>query len=226
MTVFVYSLLFAIALISAAMVVFSRHAVYNALYLIVTMVSLAGIFVLINAELAAVFQVLVYAGAIIMLFLFVIMLLNQTEWRRTPMATRGVRMLAAPLFIVFLIQVGVLAFQYGAEVEFDPSRAEAVTYYDVGLVLLTRYLYAFEFTSILLLVAIVGALVLARRSQTGPAGAPQRPAGGHAALAGYAMGRGHSSPTGHHEATGESGAGGASATGESSAGPAGAGEAH
>lgn len=160
---FVYSILFALTFLSALMVVFSRHVIYSALYLIVTMVSIAGIFVMINADLAAVFQILVYAGAIIMLFIFVIMLLNQGMEIERPIATRRIRQLAVVFFVLFLVQVFAVVMNATGEVRFDPALAEKVTYREVGLVLLTRYLYAFEMTSIMLLVAVVGAMQLAGR---------------------------------------------------------------
>lgn len=160
---FVYSIFFALTFLSALMVVFSRHAIYSALYLIVTMVCIAGIFVMINADLAAVFQVLVYAGAIIMLFLFVIMLLNQGMEIERPIATRRIRQLGVVFFVLFLVQVFAVVMNATGDVQFDPSLAEKVTYREVGLILLTRYLYAFEMTSIMLLVAVVGAMQLAGR---------------------------------------------------------------
>lgn len=160
---FTYSTLFALTLLSAVLVVFSRHAVYSALFLIVTMISIAGIFVLINAQLAAVLQILVYAGAIMMLFLFVIMLLNLRQENEPPPETRNVRRLAIVFFIVFLIQGSVLVLRFAGDAGFDPEAASAVTARDVALVLMTRYLYAFEMTSVMLLIAVIGAMILARK---------------------------------------------------------------
>ena len=169
MVALIYSLLFGLTLVSALLVVFSRHAVYSALYLVASMISMAGIFILINAQLAAVLQVLVYAGAIMVLFIFVIMLLNIRFFAEPPLETRFVRRLGAVLFVVFLIQAVILMIRFGA-VEFgsgadsSPMLAETVSITDVAMVLLTQYIYAFEITSVLLLVSVVGAMVLARPS--------------------------------------------------------------
>lgn len=159
----IYGLLFALTLGSAVMVVFSRHAVHSALYLVVTMISIAGIFVFINAQLAAVLQVLVYAGAIMVLFLFVVMLLNLGQTGEAPRATRMVRRVGGPVAIVFAIQLLVLAVRYGGEMEFAEPSGGTLSIGEVALVLLTKYLYAFEMTSVMLLVAIVGAMALAGR---------------------------------------------------------------
>jgi NADH-quinone oxidoreductase subunit J len=160
---FTYSILFAMALLSAVLVVFSTHTVYSALYLVVTMISIAGIFILINAQLAAVLQILVYAGAIMMLFLFVIMLLNLKTEDEPPAVTRNVRRIAALMFVVLLIQGSIVAIRFAGDVSFDPAQAGTVTTRDVALVLMTRYLYAFEMTSVMLLIAVIGAMTLARR---------------------------------------------------------------
>jgi NADH-quinone oxidoreductase subunit J len=163
MVEFTYAILFAMTLLSAVLVVFSTHTVYSALYLIVTMISISGIFILINAQLAAVLQILVYAGAIMMLFLFVIMLLNLKNEDEPPASTRNIRRIAALMFAVFLAQASIVAYRFAGDVKFDPSQAETVTSREVALVLLTKYLYAFEITSVMLLIAVIGAMTLARR---------------------------------------------------------------
>ncbi len=159
-----YTLFFTLTVISALMVVFSRHAVYSALYLVVTMVSIAGIFILINAQLAAFLQILVYAGAIMVLFLFVIMLLNLGRWGDPPVSTSFIRRFGGAFLIVFLVQLAILAIKFGGGPKLAEENARTATISEVALLLLTRYLYAFEMTSLLLLIAVVGAMVLARKS--------------------------------------------------------------
>lgn len=160
---FTYSLLFALALLSAVLVVFSTHTVYSALSLVMTMISIAGIFILINAQFAAVLQILVYAGAIMMLFLFVVMLLNLRQEDAPPAATRNVRRIAAVMLAALLVQGSMVVLKFAGNVKFDPEQAGTVTTREVSLVLLTKYLYAFEMTSIMLLVAVIGAMALARK---------------------------------------------------------------
>lgn len=158
-----YSIFFALTLISSVLVVASRHAVYGALYLVVTMISIGGLFLMIGAELAAILQILVYAGAIMVLFLFVIMLLNLGRTGERPTTTRNVRRLGILFFIAFGVQAVALAVRLGGSIEFDPAVIGVVTRREVALALLTRYLYAFELTSVMLLIAVVGAVVLSRR---------------------------------------------------------------
>ena len=160
----VYSLLFTLTILAALLVVFSRHAIYCAIYLIVAMVSIAGLFLMIDAQLAAVLQVLVYAGAIMVLFLFVIMLLNLGRDAKPPADTRFVRRVGFVLFIVFLLQVAILTTRFSIGIELDPDALGAIEVADVSLSLLTEYIFAFEMTSVMLLIAVVGSMVLARRS--------------------------------------------------------------
>jgi NADH-quinone oxidoreductase subunit J len=159
----IYSLFFAVTVLAALMVVFSRHAVYSALYLVAVMVSIAAIFIMINAQLPAVLQMLVYAGAIMVVFVFVIMLLNLGKMGELPLATRGVRRVGAFLFLAFLAQSIVLVVKFGGAVQFTEAETEPLGLGQVAMTLLTRYLYAFEMTSVMLLVAVIGAMALARR---------------------------------------------------------------
>jgi NADH-quinone oxidoreductase subunit J len=158
-----YSIFFAITLLSALMVVFSRHSVHSALFLVVTMISIAGLFILINAQFAAVLQIIVYAGAIMVLFIFVIMLLNLGMSDEPPLQTRFIRRIAVVAFVLFLVQSGVLAWRFAGDLAEVSSNARFITISEIAVALLTRYIYAFEMTSIMLLIAVIGAMVLARR---------------------------------------------------------------
>jgi NADH-quinone oxidoreductase subunit J len=160
----VYSLLFLAATVSALFVVFSRHAVYSALYLVVMMIAIAGIFILIDAQLAAFLQIIVYAGAIMVLFLFVIMLLNLGPSPPLPARMRWVRRIGACLVALLVIQLALLVVRYADVIAFQPGERSTASIGEVALSLLTRYLYAFEMTSVLILVAVIGAMVLARKS--------------------------------------------------------------
>ncbi|MCL5269065.1 MAG: NADH-quinone oxidoreductase subunit J [bacterium] len=168
----IYGIFCFVALFSALLVVFSPHPVYGALYLVTTMLSIAGLFVLMNAQLAAAFQVIVYAGAIMVLFMFVIMLLNLGRQDGPAVRTRGVRWWGLVFGGVFLAQVVAMVAQLvtrpvgAAAPSAAPSAAAAfasVRIHEVARLLMTDYVYAFEMTSVLLLIAIVGAVVLARR---------------------------------------------------------------
>jgi NADH-quinone oxidoreductase subunit J len=153
-----------VAAVSGLLVIVQRHAVYAALYLIITMGSLAGLYVLLEAHFVWAVQVLVYAGAIMVLFLFVIMLLNLPR-EDVPWAPRDLRriVMAAGLSLVLLIElVAVVGFRT------VPAKGPALvagfgTTEMVGRLLFTKFLFPFEITSVILLVAIVGAMVLAKK---------------------------------------------------------------
>jgi NADH-quinone oxidoreductase subunit J len=151
-----------IAVVAAINVVVQTHPISSALSLVGVMASLAVLYLLLGAEFIAAAQVIVYAGAIMVLFVFVIMLLNaggETKKGRSFM----VQLLGVPLLIAFL---GLSAYfvqrMYGNEsVTFGGFQGGGPK--QIGTALFTTYLLPFEVTSILILIAIVGAVVLARK---------------------------------------------------------------
>jgi len=151
----------ALALISAVLVVAQRHAIGSALALIATLCALSGIFGLLGSPFIAVLQLVVYAGAIMVLFLFVLMLLNvKREEQRSAIGQR-VRWAALALGVVFVAQIGAVL----TRLSMAPSAAPAAAApRDVARLLFrAEHLYAFEATSVLILAALVGAIALARR---------------------------------------------------------------
>lgn len=161
-----YILFFSLALIavvSALGMLFSRNAVYSVLYLVLNFATVAVFFLLLHAPFIAIAQVSVYAGAIMVLFLFVIMLLG-AERIGPQQAITWQRPVAAILGLVLLVEVGyILLTQFG----FIPPGTEEIAESfgspeTVGLSLFTSYLLPFEITSVLLLVAIIGAIVLTK----------------------------------------------------------------
>jgi len=141
-----------------------RSPVASALWLVVTLFSLAALFVLLDAQFIAVLQVLVYAGAIMVLFLFVIMLLNLG--RGGPTDLKGPLGLGLGVFLAGLLLVQLLVLRQTGTAAGGPARAalEQGMIAAVARPLFTAYLVPFEITSILLLAAIVGAVVLAKRN--------------------------------------------------------------
>jgi NADH-quinone oxidoreductase subunit J len=138
-----------------------RNTVASALCLVLTMLSLACLFVLLLAQFVGVIQVMVYAGAIIVLFLFVIMLLNMERDTLGAETYPVVKVFAA----IFVVAVGIkLVTVVGSLRAPWPEVGEAFgTTREVGVALFTDYLLPFELTSILLLAGILGAIVLAKR---------------------------------------------------------------
>jgi NADH-quinone oxidoreductase subunit J len=150
----------ALALGSALVVVGQRHPTYSAFALIVTLCSLSVVFGLLGSPFIAVLQVIVYAGAIMVLFLFVLMLLNVK--REEPAASAGgsLKWVAAGLGAVLAIQLGaVLAAGAGGP---GPAGFDGSTGRVARVLFSPAYVYVFEATSILILAALVGAVALAR----------------------------------------------------------------
>jgi NADH-quinone oxidoreductase subunit J len=151
----------ALALVSAVLVVGQRHAIGSALALIATLTALSGIFGLLGSPFIAVLQLVVYAGAIMVLFLFVLMLLNVRREEQRSETGKRVRWAALALGAVFVAQVGAVLTRLALAPGSTPVAAAPR---DVAHWLFrAEYLYAFEATSVLILAALVGAIALARR---------------------------------------------------------------
>ncbi|TYP95592.1 NADH dehydrogenase subunit J [Fodinibius salinus] len=160
-----YSFIFlaVLAVASALMMVISKNTVNSALFLVFNMMSLAGLFLLLQAQFLAVIQILVYAGAIMVLFLFVIMLLNVDEEQSL------FNKLRLKYFVAFLLGVSVFAqilYSIGSFSDTLPmissKMAEVGTVEAVGDVLYTKYLLPFHIIAMLLTAAMNGALMIAQ----------------------------------------------------------------
>jgi NADH-quinone oxidoreductase subunit J len=148
-------------LFALGMVLNVRNTVASALSLVVTMVSLAGIYVLLEAHLVAAIQIMVYAGAIVVLFLFVVMLLNLRADEFTPGRQWLLKTAAAVVGVITLLEL-LRLLRVGLP-EPPPLPAGFGGYRQVGIALYTDYVLLVEVAALLLLAAIVGALVLAKR---------------------------------------------------------------
>jgi len=162
-------LFFVIAILmiaSALTVVLHRNAVYSALALVNTLFLIAVTFVLLDAHLVAALQVIVYAGAIMVLFLFVIMLLSVSD-EQGAAGGLGARGLATVAGVLLAVELGLMSVTGLASTAAEESPAQVPASYGsteaLAERLFTWHLLAFELTSVLLLVAIVGAVVMARR---------------------------------------------------------------
>lgn len=154
------------AVVSGVMVVVQKNPVISALFLITLMLCLACIYLLLSAEFIAVIQVIVYAGAIMVLFLFVIMLLN-LEKESAPLVKGRFQKLAGLVLVVML--VGVLAItvittgkQGAAQTTVDVDTAVSNTV-SIGRLLFSRFLLPFEITSVILLIAIIGVILIGKK---------------------------------------------------------------
>ena len=164
----------AVAIGASLLVIGQRNPMYSIMLLIASFGALSALYIQLDAPFVAMAQIIVYAGAIMVLFLFVVMLLNApqedaAQWDRThPLRRPGVgrfgAMLAA-LLIVQLVWALVRVNDAGTAVGARGDVAELSSVRAVGRVLFTDYMFAFEATSILILVAMVGAVVLAAREE-------------------------------------------------------------
>ncbi|NMC12601.1 MAG: NADH-quinone oxidoreductase subunit J [Chloroflexi bacterium] len=158
-----FFILAAIAIASALGMLLSKNAVYSALFLILNFNVVAIFYVLLNAPFIALTQITVYAGAIMVLFLFVIMLLgaeqtgriSSARWVKPAAYSLGIILISEILYIIFA-QTGVIPDAASIAAEFGSP----VT---VGKALFSRYLLPFEATSVLLIASMIGAIVLTKR---------------------------------------------------------------
>jgi NADH-quinone oxidoreductase subunit J len=162
----------ALAIGASALVIGQRNPMYSVMLLIASFGALSGLYILLDAPFAAVAQIIIYAGAIMVLFLFVVMLLNtpqedaasydRTHPLRHPAVTRFGTLLAG-LLVVQLTWALVSAGRLDQPVAGKAGAETVSSVRELGRVLFERHGFAFEATSILILVAMVGAVVLARR---------------------------------------------------------------
>jgi NADH-quinone oxidoreductase subunit J len=158
-----------IAVLASIGVVTQRNPMHGVMLLIVSFGGLAGLYILLDAPFTAVTQIIIYAGAIMVLFLFVVMLLNaHTEDESVP-ARLGPHALklAVLLSVMLAIELAAALTRIGAETfSNDPGQVSAISSVArIGSALYTTHAFAFEVTSILILVSMVGAVVIARRPE-------------------------------------------------------------
>lgn len=154
-----------VAVLSAIMVVFSKNPIYSVLYLIITFFAIAGHYVLLSAQFLAAVHVIVYAGAIMVLFLYVIMLLNlNTE--SEPQKSNYLKFAAAICAgLLLVVLVGSLKGTELIEQSAAPS-TDIGSVKNLGKVLFTDFLLPFEIASVLLLAAMVGAVMLGKSEKS------------------------------------------------------------
>ena len=163
-----------LAIIASALVIGQRNPMYSVMLLIASFGALAGLYIQLDAPFVAVAQIVIYAGAIMVLFLFVVMLLNapqedSADWDRThPFRQGGVGRFGAMLALLLVVQLAWALMRASDVSSPVASRGDVIavsSVREVGRTLFTDYMFAFEATSILILVAMVGAVVLARQER-------------------------------------------------------------
>jgi NADH-quinone oxidoreductase subunit J len=160
MQLILFFLFAAICLAGAINLLLQSHPITSALSLIVVMTSLAVLYLLLGAEFLAAAQIIVYAGAIMVLFTFVVMLLNANREDRT-MGSRAAKLLGFPsIAVIFCVVATIVLRLHGLGVANLASGMTSTE--DLSKVLFTELLLPFEVTSVLILIAILGAVALAR----------------------------------------------------------------
>ena len=160
----IFFVLAALAVLGALNLIVQRHPIHSALSLIVVMVALAALYLSMGADFVAAVQIIVYGGAIMVLFVFVIMLLNAGVEERTN-ASKLAGIAGIPLAVALLgFLAAAIARSPGSPEAASQTRALADTH-SISMMLFSNFVYPFELTSFLILIAIIGALVLAQRER-------------------------------------------------------------
>jgi NADH-quinone oxidoreductase subunit J len=158
----IFFVLAALSVLGAISLILQRHPIHSALSLILVMVSLAGLYLLMGAEFIAAVQIIVYGGAVMVLFVFVIMLLNAGEEERTnfsKLATFG----GIPLALALGGIIAAAIVRSSGHLPPPAASGAMSSTRDLSKLLFSEFVYPFELTSFLILVAILGAIVLAQR---------------------------------------------------------------
>ena len=167
MQTIMFALLSIVALFGAIMVITRRNPVFSILWLVLTFFSFAGLYVLLGANFLAAIQIVVYAGAIMVLFLFVVMMLNLRE----PEKLEERKPIWVGLGVVVGLGLGLVLMAYlvrgGVELMADPSAQSYVLGSSkwLGKELFTNYVLAVEIAGVLLLAAVIGAVALAKKNR-------------------------------------------------------------
>lgn len=161
----VFFLLAAVSVVSAVLMIVQRNPVNSALYLILNFFSLAALYLTLKAQFIAIVQVLVYTGAIMVLFVFVIMLLNLGDDKKLREHLTAKTYIAVALVLGLLGELMFIFSKSRADdvTELAMNAGQMGTVESLGQVLYTKFLFPFEMTSFLLLTAIIGAVVLAKK---------------------------------------------------------------
>jgi NADH-quinone oxidoreductase subunit J len=149
-----------VAVGAAVAMIAQRHAARSAVFLLVVFCCLAGLYILMNAQFVGLAQVIIYAGAIVVLFLFVVMLLGAERAEEMPDRRRLHLLAGGALALLLLAAVGWVLFEVTGTAS---AAVESNNAQELGAALLTEFMLPFELASVVLLVAVIGAVVLAKK---------------------------------------------------------------
>ena len=161
----IFFVLAALAVAGALSLILQKHPIHSALSLIVVMVSLAGLYLLMGAEFVAAVQIIVYGGAIMVLFVFVIMLLNAGVEEHTNFSKLA-GIAGIPLAVALTGFIAAAIARSGDAVQSVSQTGDVASTKSLSTMLFREFVYPFELTSFLILIAILGAVVLAQREKS------------------------------------------------------------
>ena len=163
-----------VAIISAIMVTASKNTVHSVFFLILDFISISCLFIMIGAEFLGMIMLIVYVGAVAVLFLFVVMMLNvaqqKNQWFLSKSSSRHIPIgliISAIIFFELIIVVGGWKYKPDLSDSADISSIEITNTHSLGLVLYTDYIHIFQISGMVLLVAMIGAIVLTFRQREG-----------------------------------------------------------
>ena len=162
----IFCVLAAITISTAFLAVFSRNPIHSALYLVICFFSVAGHYLLLNSQFLAIVHIIVYSGAIMILFLFTIMLMNLNKENEVhkPRITRLGAIVSFCLISLVLIAIFINSKPIVGEYDLTGKDYQSIKV--LGNVLLNEYMVPFEFASILLLVAMIGVVLVSKKEKT------------------------------------------------------------
>lgn len=165
-TLLIFYILSAITLATAFLAVYSKNPIHSAIYLVICMTTIAGHFLMFNSQFLFIVQIIVYSGAIMVLFLFTIMLmnLNKEDEVHKPRVSRLVAMIT--FAVVSLVLVAIFINTKPIVGDYDTTGEDFQSIKVLGKILMNEYMVPFEFASVLLLVAMIGAVLLSKKEKT------------------------------------------------------------
>lgn len=154
-----------VSIVASVMVITRRNPIHSALFMVLALLCVAVLYVLLHSPFIAIIQVIVYAGAIVMLIVFVIMLLDLEQELRSGLKIVSSKVVGGLLAFLFLLGILYAAVAKSPAGQAGPQTAEkmATNVKDVSVMLFTKYLLAFEIISVLLVAAIIGAVILSKK---------------------------------------------------------------
>ena len=165
-TLIIFCVLSAITLASALMTILSKNTIHSAIYLVISFFSIAGHYLMFNAQFLALVHIIVYSGAIMVLFLFTIMLmnLNKEDERHKPFLSKMAAVTAACLLAIVMLAAFIKSKPIVGEYTTTGEDFQSIKV--LGKVLMNEYMVPFEFASILLLTAMVGVVLLSKKEKS------------------------------------------------------------